>query len=139
MQLRKDVDGSELTDAKVVEMYCGLVGDNVHYMRESGEMVVAEPTLRELFAVGCLGHLFDKVCEDLAKIAEIADQIADNEKIVLCGKNIEDKVLGPFRKDSPWQTKFRTYPDTRFGYAGDMMDSVSANKPLLSVVTSSPS
>ena len=139
LQLRKDVDGSELTDAKVVEMYCGLVGDNVHYMRESGEMVVAEPTLRELFAVGCLGHLFDKVCEDLAKIDEIADQIADNEKIVLCGKNIEDKVLAPFRKDSPWQTKFRTYPDTRFGYAGDMMDSVNANKPLLSVVTSSPS
>ena len=137
LQLRKDVDGALIDDARVTELYCAIVGDNVHYMRESGEMV--EVQFPQIFAIGCLAHLFDKLCEDIAKIPEIAEAIRDNEKIVLCGKNIEDKVLAPIRKDSPWQSTFRTYPDTRFGYAGDMLDSVNCNQPLLHMATTSSS
>ena len=103
-QLETDLDGSTLTATQVQSTYCAIISDNVDYMRHAGEAIEKQFPLT--FALGCIAHLFDLLCEDFAKIGEIKEMVEQCYTIVLFCKPIPS-VLEPFRKEAQCYHAFR--------------------------------
>ena len=127
-QLKKNIDGTELTGDRLQAKYCCIIGDNVIYMHEAGRLI--EQKYRMIFAIGCVSHLLDLLSEDWGSVAEIDAIVKLCYNMVLLCKGIED-VLRPFRESTGLWKMFKTYPDTRFTYALLMVTSVLDNWAML--------
>ncbi|KAK3239964.1 hypothetical protein CYMTET_50144 [Cymbomonas tetramitiformis] len=64
----------------VRKTYAGICADNVVYMRNSQRLVLAAYGF--LFAIGCITHILDLLCEDIAKVSEIGDLLANALKLI---------------------------------------------------------
>ena len=109
-QLKKSIDGSELTGDQIQAKYCCIIGDRVVYMCEAGRLI--EEKYRMIFAIGYISHLLDLLSDDWGGVSEIKSIVSLGYVMVLLCKGIED-VSRPFRESCGLWEMFKTYLDTK--------------------------
>eukprot|EP00873_Tetraselmis_striata_P012037 jgi/Tetstr1/432301/TSEL_021703.t1 len=126
---REDVDmyvplfKAQLETRPIID-WAGVVADNVRYMRNTlTALVELFPTL---LCIGCVAHVLDLLCEDFAKLL---DETVNTAKTIVLFIVQHDRLRQLFlRIKGPQGVGLRTFPDTRFGYACLMIQSVLSNK-----------
>eukprot|EP00873_Tetraselmis_striata_P040466 jgi/Tetstr1/460730/TSEL_005916.t1 len=126
---REDVDmyvplfKAQLETRPIID-WAGVVADNVRYMRNTlTALVELFPTL---LSIGCVAHVLDLLCEDFAKLL---DETVNTAKTIVLFIVQHDRLRQLFlRIKGPQGVGLRTFPDTRFGYACLMIQSVLSNK-----------
>ena len=104
--------------------WCGVVGDNVGYMRVAFNHLETE--FPNLLFYGCVAHLLDLLCEDYADLlADIISEIKSVVVFVVSHSRVKELFL---ILKGPSGMGLRTFPDTRFSYAALMTNSVLINK-----------
>jgi len=91
-----------------------------------------ENEYRGLLCYGCVAHLLDLLCEDFGKILKpIIDDVEFVINFVLSHERLKSLFL---RLKGAHGRGLRSFPDSRFGYAYEMIESLSLNMTILKML-----
>ena len=106
-------------EAKVEDMFAGIVADNTASNPAAGKILVEK--FPKLFFSGCRAHAADLLMEDVAKVPEIKN-IVDNVREIT--KFIRNHHLVKQLFNQLGGTSLQDFPDTHFAYAEKMLDTM---------------
>jgi hypothetical protein len=120
------IAGAKARNLPVEDVYAGVVADNVCYNRSA--LTTLSVKYPKLLMFGCVVHLFDLACEDLAKITELGVLIQQTKTLVLFVRNHKYVKVAFKQRIGPKGKMLLTYPETRFAYSYLMIHSVIINR-----------